>query len=102
MQYLQKYGLASYHYLKRCAFDPEPEPRSGKKYKMICSGMWLQAAATHLCACILPHVTLMETVVQEDGKVRVNGKKILMLESGRYPLAMGHLLALEHIRWHLA
>ena len=44
----------------------------------------------------------METVVQEDGKVRVNGKKILMLESGRYPLAMGHMLALEHIRWHLA
>ena len=93
--YLEQHGLKHVHYIKRCAYDESPEPRIGKGYKMICTGEWLQPAASG-CQCQsvpVVHIKLMDSHVKEDGKVASTGKPDVMDESGRYPPLLGHQAA---------
>lgn len=76
----------------RCAFDETPEPRIGKVYRLMCSGLWLMPAASKCKCCADPvvHLPLMLKTVDANGKTHSTGIKERMVESGRYPMSMGN------------
>ena len=89
LQVLAEVGAANYVYLDRCAFDPGPEPRMYKHYKILCSGWWIQRAVL-TCSCKgRQHQPLMVSRTGQDGKVKKDGQREALLLSGLYPPRLG-------------
>ena len=85
---VQTLQLGHTFYTDRCTYDTTAEPKIMKKYKLVCTGPWLEAACQK-CTCTGQHIQLMVTKHLEDGRSQKTGVKPLMAESGMYPPRMG-------------